>query len=172
MSWINTLRLGAALPTLALASLLVGPPPARAATQATMQTTSHSSEPVMVANLGNILRDINRGAQQVQREIQRQQREQEHREREAVRQQQIQQQEADRLAAAERERQYFESLTPEQQQAYMAERRARQAAQAEMMTELFILLIGSGDDAGNSSNSNTMDDCLRLGIRSRACGTD
>ena len=107
------------------------------------------------------------------------QREQERREREAVRQQQIQEQEADRQAAAERqrleaerERQYFESLTPEQQQAYMAERRARQAAQAEMMTELFILLIGSGDDAGNSSNSNTMDDCLRLGIRSRACGTD
>lgn len=164
---------------MALASLLVGPTSASAATQSTTQTLPHSSETVLVANLGTILRDINRGVQQVQREIERQQREQERREREAVRQQQIQEQEADRQAAAERqrleaerERQYFESLTPEQQQAYMAERRARQAAQAEMMTELFILLIGSGDDAGNSSNSNTMDDCLRLGIRSRACGTD
>lgn len=176
MSWLNMLRLGAALPTLALASWL-GTAPGLAAAQITAAQTATqavppASEPVLVANLGNILRDINRGAQDMQRELQRQQQRQE---REAARQGAAERQrletERQRLEA-ERQRLYFESLTPEQQQAYIAERRARQAAQAQVMTELFILLIGSGDDAGNSSNSNSMDDCLRLGIRSQACGTD
>lgn len=169
MSWLNMLRLGAALPTLALASWL-GTAPGLAAAQITAAQTATqavppASEPVLVANLGNILRDINRGAQDMQRELQRQQQRQE---REAARQGAAERQRLE----TERQRLYFESLTPEQQQAYIAERRARQAAQAQVMTELFILLIGSGDDAGNSSNSNSMDDCLRLGIRSQACGTD
>ncbi len=168
------------LPALILVSML-GAKPGFAATQTHTQPMSHQSEPIMVANLSNVLRDINRGAQRVQQEIQRQQREQERRNREAARQQRQQEQEAARRAAAERrrleaerERQYFESLTPEQQQAYLAEQRARQAAQTEAMIRIMdvILRSGSGESAPASSRSDSLDDCLRLRIRSRACGTD
>ena len=155
------------LPALALASLL-GATPGSAAASAPTQTTTDASEPVMVANLGNILRDINRGAQQVQQEIQRQQREQQRREREAARQQQIQEREAARQAAAERQRleaerqrQYFESLTPEQQQAYLAEQRARQAAQAEAAARIMWWFLENGDSSGNSSMGDEVDICLR-----------
>lgn len=164
------LSLALGLPALALASLM-GPTPALGATQATTQVVTASAEPVMVANLDNVLRDINRRGQQVQREIQRQQQQQERREqedalqrqrqeREAARQRQQQEAEAARQANAERrrleaehQRQYFESLTPEQQQAYIAERRARQAAQAEVMAELFILLTGSGGGGSAPASS-------------------
>ncbi|TVP65881.1 MAG: hypothetical protein EA342_13315 [Leptolyngbya sp. LCM1.Bin17] len=160
---LRRLSLALGLPALALASLL-GPTPTLAATQA----VTDPAEPVMVANLGNILRDVNRGAQQVQQEIQRQQREQERREREAARQRQRQEQEAARQAAterrrleAERQRQYFESLTPEQQQAYLAEQRARQAAQAEAAARIMWWFLENGDSSGNSSMGDEVDICLR-----------
>jgi hypothetical protein len=43
---------------------------------------------------------------------------------------------------AERRRQYFESLSPEQKQAYIAEQKARQA-QREQVANLFVLWVGT-----------------------------
>ncbi|MGB3310490.1 MAG: hypothetical protein WBG32_06475 [Nodosilinea sp.] len=155
-----------------LAASIVGATPGFAATEVPTHAVTDLSEPVMVANLGNVLRDINRGAQQVQQEIQRQQRQQQRRDQEAARQRQQQEQESARQAAAEqrrleaeRQRQYFESLTPEQQQAYIAEQRARQAAQAGVMAELFILLVGSGD--GGSAPASSGPDYIYVPDNSR-----
>ena len=146
------------LPALALVSL-AGATPSLAATQAPTPATTHSTEPVMVANLGNLLRDINSDAQAVQRE-------QERRERKSALQQLRQEWEAaqrelptglgPRMLEAERQRQYFESLTPEQRQAYMAEQQACQ--------EIIWWLLGNGGSSGNSSMGDEVDICLRYRI--------
>ncbi len=159
------------IPCLALASLL-GAAPCLAAVQPSDQFVTHQSEPVMVANLGNLNRDVNRAAQDVERQLQRQQRDRERQEREATRARERQQQEAarerqrqeqeaarqaaaeQRRLAAERERQYFESLSPEQQQAYLTEKRAREAAQIEAAASVLMFLFSSGDGGSAPESSN------------------
>jgi predicted membrane metal-binding protein len=44
---------------------------------------------------------------------------------------------------ADRRRQYFESLSPEQKQAYIAEQRAQQQRQSEVAAKLFMMVIDS-----------------------------
>lgn len=171
------LSLALGLPTLALASLLGAITPGFAAAQDTNQAVADSSEPVMVANLSNIFRDVNRGVQEVQRDTQRQQREQERRLRTEQRRQQAEQRrqqaeerrqriaEQNRLEA-ERRRQYFESLSPEQQQAFLEEQRARRA-QAEEAATIFLIQVlteslrTGGPSSGNSSMGDEVDICLR-----------
>lgn len=154
-----------ALPSLLLASLLGGSP-AATATQPSLQSMADPSEPVMTADLGDLLREINRGAQQVDRHLRQRQQEQQRQEREAARLRERQEQEAARQAAAERQRleaqrqqQYFDSLTPEQQQAYIAEQRAREAAQAEATARVFVplmmLFMGSGGESSAPASSNS-----------------
>jgi FtsZ-interacting cell division protein ZipA len=61
---------------------------------------------------------------------------------------------------AERRQQYFESLSPEQKQAYLAEQRARREqadkAAALLLMTLFAGGFGSGDGGSNQSEQNDM----------------
>lgn len=61
MSWLNPLRLGAALPTLALASWLGTAPGLAAATPSDLAATA--DDPAMVANLFDIFQTVNDGLQ-------------------------------------------------------------------------------------------------------------
>lgn len=131
------------------------------------------SEPVRIAGfldrLNEVIDTVGDGFEQVERERRRQeerearaQAEQERLEQAAARQRRQEELDAARRAATEQQRleaarrqQYFESLSPEQQAAYVAEQRARQeeADQAAMlfMLELFGAGAGSNSSGGNGS---------------------
>lgn len=93
---------------------------AKVTEQVSNPTSSAQTEPMIIANPLRKIREGVRIIDQVnQIRLQEQRRE------EAERRQR--EQEAAQREAAERERKYFESLSPEQQQAYLAEKRERQA---------------------------------------------
>uniref|UniRef100_A0A832M4A7 DUF1682 domain-containing protein n=1 Tax=Oscillatoriales cyanobacterium SpSt-402 TaxID=2282168 RepID=A0A832M4A7_9CYAN len=108
-----------------------------------------------------------RRTEREQRRLQNQQElEQRQKELEAARQAATEQQRLE----AERRRQYFESLSPEAQKAYLAEQQA-QRAQANKAAALFLLMLfagGSGSSQQNDSQKiecNTWDDYANAGSR-------
>ena len=113
--------------------------------------TSVKPESVKMANIFQTIQDINQMVNTVNQvklqEERRQQAEQRKQQREIARTEALEK----RRLEAERRRQYFESLSPEQQQAYIKEQRAAQARQAEAALSLWKLF-------SNNSRSNQQDD--------------
>jgi hypothetical protein len=133
------------------------------------QSSSRHSETVTVAgffdNINDAIETIDRVVDTVDRIEERERADQERQERlEAERQRQEELEAARREATeqqqleAEQRRQYFESLSPEEQEAYLAEQRAMQQAQVNAATALFLLLISSDGGWGDSSQANPADD--------------
>ena len=91
--------------------------------------------------------EYRRRAEQGRRE--RQARQEESRRQAAERQREIQ-------AQQEAEQRYFNSLSPEEQQALIQKQRERQQQQAEAAASMFLLFMGAGGDGGSSSSE---DDC-------------
>lgn len=116
--------------------------------QVPVSSSSSQTEPVKMANIFRTIQRINQTANQERlREERRQQAEEWKRQREIARQEALEK----RRLEAERRRQYFESLTPEQQQAYIKEQRAAQARRDEAAASLLLMLFS------NSSSSNQQD---------------
>ncbi|NJL47628.1 MAG: hypothetical protein HC929_09265 [Leptolyngbyaceae cyanobacterium SM2_5_2] len=168
-----SLKLG--LPSLTLVSLL-GLTPSLAVAQLTTQTVSDQPEEVIIAN---IFRDIDRTIQDGRRTIddatdlvdtitrpfeeraaaQRAEEERQLRELERIRLQE--EREAAVRVAAEQRRQYFESLTPEQQQAYVAEQERLQQQQIDMISQFFLEALVSSStqpDRGDYPQGMTRDE--------------
>lgn len=154
ISWLN------AAPCLALS---------QSDSRLSTQPLSGHSETVTVAgffnDINNAIETIDRVVDTVDRIEERERAEQERQERlEAERQRQEELEAARREATeqqqleAEQRRQYFESLSPEEQEAYLAEQRAMQQAQVDAATALFLLLISSDGGWGDSSQANPADD--------------
>jgi hypothetical protein len=121
------------------------------------------AEPVMMANIFRRFIRIPRPVNQINQIIIREQRKQEYerRQQERMRAYELRKQELEvarreateqqRLEAEQRQR-YFESLSPEQKQAYLAEQRARRE-QADKVAVLFIMTMflgGMGSSDGGS----------------------
>lgn len=124
---------------------------AKVTEQVSNPTSSAQTEPVRIANP---LRKIREGVQIIDQVNQI--RLQEQRRQEAERRQR--EQEAAQREAAERERKYFESLSPEQQQAYLAEKRERQARYDQFAIELLEFgLMGMFGGASNGAGTNQQD---------------
>jgi len=106
-------------------------------------TSSAQTQPMIIANPLRIIRDGIRTVDQINQIRLREQRrqEQEAAQREAAEQ---------RRLKAEREQRYFESLSPEQQQAYLAEQKQR-----EMERTILMLRIGSMLFGGSSNGAGT-----------------
>jgi hypothetical protein len=112
---------------------------------------SVKTEPVKMANIFQTIQRVNQTVNTVNqinlREERRQQAEQRKQQREIARKEALEK----RRLEAERRRQYFESLSPEQRQAYIKEQRAAQARQAEAALSLWKLF-------SNNSRLNQQDD--------------
>ncbi|MEM1241148.1 MAG: hypothetical protein AAGI45_15010 [Cyanobacteria bacterium P01_H01_bin.26] len=121
------------------------------------QTTISLSEPVMIAGFfDDALKIIDVGigvvnAFEERAQAQREEEARQLRELEAIRVQQ--EREAAKAAAAEQRRQYWESLTPEQQEAYIAEQREKERAQMDAVAGLLLGWMSSGADDGGSHDS-------------------
>jgi len=109
-------------------------------------TSSDQTEPMIMANF---FRDIQRTIQTVDQVNQIRLREERRQEAERRRQEL----EAARQAEVERQRQYFESLSPEQKEAFLAEQRARRA-QADSSAAQFLMMLFQGS-SGSSSEEGT-----------------
>lgn len=124
----------------------------KATEQVSNPTSPSRAEPVMIADFFRIFQDAVQTIQQVDQAIDLVdsviQQENRRQELEAARQAATEQ---DRLEA-ERRQQYFESLSPEQQQAYIEEQRAMQA-QRDQAANLFLLGVMSLMFGGSSSES-------------------
>jgi membrane protein involved in colicin uptake len=121
------------------------------------QSLSSATKTTQVAQFGGILRTIDQGLEIKEREQRRQEerarREQLEKERqerlEAQKQREVELAAARQAATeqqrieADRRRQYFESLSPEQKQAYIAEQRAQQQRANEVAAKLFMMVIDS-----------------------------
>lgn len=113
---------------------------------------SVQTEPVKMANIFRTIQRINQTANQERlREERRQQAEERKRQQEIARQEALEK----RRLEAERRRQYFESLSPEQKQAYIKEQRAAQARRDEAAAAILMMIFS------NSSSSNQQDDDRR-----------
>lgn len=111
--------------------------------------SSSQTEPVKMANIFNTIQRINQTANQNKlREERRQQAEERKRQQEIARQEALEK----RRLEVERRRQYFESLSPEQKQAYIKEQRAAQARRDEAAAAILMMIFS------NSSSSNQQDD--------------
>lgn len=70
---------------------------------------------------------------------------------------QRQEREAKKQAAIEQERKRFESLSPEQQKAYIAKKEAQRAAGLQLLGNVFgTLLMGGGDSTGSQGSQDTL----------------
>ena len=139
-----------------LVSFLVHPSVAmsKVAEQVSNPASSGQTEPVVMAN---IFIDIQRAIQTVDQvnqirlqEQRRQEAESRQQELEAARREATEQQ---RLEAEQR-RQYFESLPPEEKEAYLAEQRARQAQQADAVSGLVLLMLGASSGGSDSTQQD------------------
>jgi hypothetical protein len=111
---------------------------------------SVQTEPVKMANIFRTIQRINQTANQERlREERRQQAEEWKRQREIARKEALEK----RRLEAERRRQYFESLSPEQQQAYIEKQQAEQARRVEAAASLFTIMRSL-----SNSSSNQQDD--------------
>lgn len=99
--------------------------------------SSDQTEPLIMADF---FRDIRRVIQTVDQVNQIRLQEQRRQELEAARQAATEQQRLE----AERRRQYFESLSPEQKETFLAEQRARQAEQADRAAALLLMMLSIG----------------------------
>ena len=88
----------------------------------------------------------------------------EYREQQEQRQQEIQ-------ARREREQEYFNSLSPEEQQAYIQKKREREAAQAEALMNFAGFMFGG---SGNGSSSDVAPGCVGVDLNgtSESCRED
>jgi hypothetical protein len=126
------------------------------------------AEPLMMANIFRRFIRIPRPVNQINQIIIREQRKQEYerRQQERLRAYELRKQELEvarreateqqRLEAEQRQR-YFESLSPEEKQAYLAEQRARRE-QADKTAALFMMMLfggGSGSSDSESTQQNT-----------------
>lgn len=102
--------------------------------QVPQQTSSTQTQPMIIANPFGIIRDVIRtGGQLNQIRLQEQRRqEQEAAKREAAEQRRLE---------AERQQRYFESLSPEQQQAYLAEQKQRELQKAALFLGIGSMLL-------------------------------
>jgi hypothetical protein len=112
-------------------------------------TSSDQTEPMIMADF---FRDIQRTIQTIDQVNQIRLREERRQELEAARQAATEQQRLE----TERRRQYFESLSPEQKEAFLAEQRARRE-QADQSAALFLMMLfqGSSDSASGSEDGRT-----------------
>lgn len=153
------LSLQISLPSLVLASLL-GTAPSLAVTQDAEQVVSDWSEPVLTAGFFDVLEDINNVVQDAEVVLQQQRRQQVRQQQESEAQHRQQErdsitatQDAQRQLEAQREREYFESLNPEQQQAYIEEKQRQEAAQIEAATTFMLWLFSTDGGSGTSTTS-------------------
>jgi hypothetical protein len=161
------MKLIVSLSSLALVSLS-NLAPCLAATQAisrsiqpvSSQAIPTPTQPVQVAGFGNIIRTVNQGLtiieQQKRRAEQRRQREEmAEARRKATEQQRLE---------ADRRQKYFESLSPEQKEAYIAEQREKQKRNAEVSAALFMMFINAASQprvcrSGSWLTGYTYHDC-------------
>jgi hypothetical protein len=101
-------------------------------------TSSAQTEPMIIANPLRIIREGVRTVDQINQIRLREQRRQEQ---EAAQRQAAEQ----RRLEAERQQRYFESLSPEQQQAYLAEQKQREMER----TILMLRLLGGSSNGGD-----------------------
>lgn len=101
-------------------------------------------------------------------ELRRQEREQQRLQRQQALEQRQKELEAARQSAteqqrleAERRRQYFESLSPEAQKAYLAEQQA-QRAQANKAASLFLMMLFAGGSGSSQQNDSQIPPCYTL----------
>ena len=116
---------------------------AKVTEQVSNPTSSAQTEPMIIANPFRIIRE---GVQTIDQMNQIRLREQRRQEQEAAQREAAEQ----RRLKAEREQRYFESLSPEQQQAYLAEQKQR-----EMERTILMLRIGSMLFGGSSNGAGT-----------------
>jgi len=161
MSWLNTFRLGAALPTLALASWLGTAPGLAAATPA--ESTATAADPAMVANLFDIFQTVNDGLQLLEdvmqggqapnaapmpqspgsgmsvrteiRQPQLEQNQQRTQQRIEERQRRLAEDAAQREAHRQQREAYLQSLSPEERQAFLESEREQNNAMWGLMLE-------------------------------------
>jgi hypothetical protein len=149
---------------LALAALLVASPSLVNATQIPSQIADSQTDAVMLAqfrlprlptrvptNIPEAIDTVNTVLREFERMQQQQRREEERQLREINRIRQREEREARAREAARQRQAYFESLTPEQQQAYIEEQRRRQQVMADLISTLFLGAIMSDLGGGGSS---------------------
>lgn len=139
------------------------------------QTEPLQTEPLMMANIFRRFIRIPRPVNQINQIIIREQRKQEYerRQQERLRAYELRKQELEvarreateqqRLEAEQRQK-YFESLSPEEKQTYLAEQRARRE-QADKTASLFLLMLlggafGLGDSSGASGTPDMEYPCF------------
>ena len=135
------------LSTVALVSFLslnAGSAMSKVIEQVPNVTPSAQTQPTIIAqfNLPGWIRDAGQVVNTVNQIRLQEQRRQEL---EAARQAATEQQRLE----AERRRQYFESLSPEQKETFLAEQRARQAEQADMVAGLLLMMLSVGGSGSN-----------------------
>lgn len=119
--------------------------------QVTRPVSSTPTQPMIIANPLNLIRDVLRTGNTINQTIQAERRRQEVQRRE-------QELKAAQQREAERQQQYFNSLSPEQQQAYIAQQRARKERADQAMIGILgiggLALLGS---MGSGQGSNQQD---------------
>ncbi len=121
---------------------------AKVTEQVSNPTSSAQTEPVIIADLFRTIRD---GVQTIDQVNQIRLREQRRQEKEAAQREAAER----RRLEAERQRRYFESLSPEQQQAYLAEQKQRELQQAAWFLGIGSMLLGG---SSNGAGTNQQDD--------------
>lgn len=145
------------LSTVALVSFLslnAGSAMSKVIEQASNPTPSTQTQPMIIANPFGIIQTIIQTGEQINqirvREQRRQEAERRRQELEVARREATEQQ---RLEAQQRQ-QYFESLSPEEKQTYLAEQKVKQA-QRDQAASLFLLGIGAMMFGGGSGSSDS-----------------
>lgn len=130
----------------------------KVAEQVSNTTPSTQTQPIIIANPFRIFQDAVQTIDTVNQIILQEQRRQQL---EAARREVTEQQ---RLEAEQR-RQYFESLSPEEKEAYLSEQRARQAQQADQTAALLLLMLGtfSGGSGSTSQDEGRYVTCADAG---------
>ena len=113
---------------------------------------SVKTESVKMANIFQTIQRVNQTVNTVNqinlREERRQQAEQRKQQREIARKEALEK----RRLEAERRRQYLESLSPEQRQAYIKKQRAAQAKRDEVAAQLLLMIFSSGSGSTQQDN--------------------
>jgi hypothetical protein len=152
---------------LALASLIVASPSLVNATQLPSQIADSQTDAVMLAqfrlprlptriptNIPEAIDTVNTVLREFERTQQQQRREEERQLREINRIRQREEREARAREAARQRQAYFESLTPEQQQAYIEEQQRRQQVMADLISAFFLGAVMSDLGGGSSPVAN------------------